>query len=107
MMRSRSKHDDDLAVSEVIGVVMLLAMVVTHDGRSVCFLTPYVNDFQITQHGQTLMASQKAGWENDVVAGASIDTGLRTTVHATTSAISPLIGAEVWTVAATSPIQKW
>ena len=45
-MRSRSKHDDDLAVSEVIGVVMLLAMVVTMMGGVFVFLTPYVNDFQ-------------------------------------------------------------
>ena len=43
-MRSRSKREDDLAVSEVIGVVMLLAMVITMMGGVFVFLTPYVND---------------------------------------------------------------
>ena len=100
-MRSRSKHDDDLAVSEVIGVVMLLAMVVTMMGGVFVFLTPYVNDFQDnTAWSNANGIAERLDGRIDVVAGASIDTGLRTTVHATTSAISPLISAEVWTVAA-------
>ena len=45
-MRSQRKSDSDLAVSEVIGVVMLLAMVITMMGGVFVFLTPYVNDFQ-------------------------------------------------------------
>ncbi len=100
-MRSRSKHDDDLAVSEVIGVVMLLAMVVTMMGGVFVFLTPYVNDFQDnTAWSNANGIAERLDGRIDVVAGASIDTGLRTTIHTTTSAISPLIGAEVWTVAA-------
>ena len=100
-MRSRSKHDDDLAVSEVIGVVMLLAMVVTMMGGVFVFLTPYVNDFQDnTAWSNANGIAERLDGRIDVVAGASIDTGLRTTIHSTSSAISPLIGAEVWTVAA-------
>ena len=45
-MRSDRKPNEDLAVSEVIGVVMLLAMVITMMGGVFLFLTPYVNDFQ-------------------------------------------------------------
>ena len=100
-MRSRGKRDNDLAVSEVIGVVMLLAMVVTMMGGVFVFLTPYVNDFQDnTAWSNANGIAERLDGRIDVVAGASVDTGLRTTVHATTSAISPLISAEVWTVAA-------
>ena len=62
---------------------------------------PYVNDFQDnTAWSNANGIAERLDGRIDVVAGASIDTGLRTTIHATTSAISPLIGAEVWTVAA-------
>jgi len=100
-MRSQRKSDDDLAVSEVIGVVMLLAMVITMMGGVFVFLTPYVNDFQDnTAWSNANGIAERLDGRIDVVAGASADTGLRTTVSTTMSSISPIISAEVWTVSA-------
>ena len=100
-MRSSRKPKDDLAVSEVIGVVMLLAMVITMMGGVFVFLTPYVNDFQDnTAWSNANGIAERLDGRIDVVAGASIDTGLRTTIPSVTSSISPIIGAEAWTVAA-------
>ena len=100
-MRSRREPEDDLAVSEVIGVVMLLAMVVTMMGGVFIFLTPYVNDFQDnTAWSNANGVAERLDGRIDVVAGASLDTGLRTTIPSITSSISPLISAETWTVAA-------
>jgi len=101
MMRSRRKSDADLAVSEVIGVVMLLAMVITMMGGVFIFLTPYVNDFQDnTSWSNANGIAERLDGRIDVVAGASADTGLRTTISTTTSSIRPLINAEQWTVSA-------
>ena len=93
--------DRDRGVSEVIGVVMLLAMVITIMGGVFVFLTPYVNDFQDnTAWTNANGIAERLDGRIDVVAGASSDTGLRTTIPLTMSSISPLISAEVWTVSA-------
>ena len=93
--------DGDRAVSEVIGVVMLLAMVITIMGGVFVFLTPYVNDFQDnTAWTNANGIAERLDGRIDVVAGASSNTGLRTTIPLTMSSISPLISAEVWTVSA-------
>ena len=100
-MRSQRISDSDRAVSEVIGVVMLLAMVITIMGGVFVFLTPYVNDFQDnTAWTNANGIAERLDGRIDVVAGASSDTGLRTTIPLTMSSISPLISAEVWTVSA-------
>jgi archaeal flagellin N-terminal-like domain len=45
-MASRLRGDEELAVSEVLGVVMLLAMVVTMMGGVFVMLTPYISDIR-------------------------------------------------------------
>ena len=100
-MRSKRMAEEDLAVSEVIGVVMLLAMVITMMGGVFLFLTPYVNDFQDnTAWANANGVAERLDGRIDVVAGASADTGLRTTVPSVTSSITPISSIEVWTVAA-------
>lgn len=80
---------------------MLLAMVITMMGGVFVFLTPYVNDFQDnTAWSNANGIAERLDGRIDVVAGASADTGLRTTIPSTMSSISPLINAEVWTVSA-------
>ena len=80
---------------------MLLAMVITMMGGVLVFLTPYVNDFQDnTAWSNANGIAERLDGRIDVVAGASADTGLRTTIPSTMSSISPLINAEVWTVSA-------
>lgn len=100
-MRSTRKADEDLAVSEVIGVVMLLAMVITMMGGVFLMLTPYVNDFQDnTAWANANGIAERLDGRIDVVAGASADTGIRTTIPSVTSAIIPISNIETWTVAA-------
>ena len=73
MMRSRRKSDADLAVSEVIGVVMLLAMVITMMGGVFIFLTPYVNDFQDnTSWSNANGIAERLDGRIDVVAGGGL-----------------------------------
>ena len=101
-MRSQRKSDSDLAVSEVIGVVMLLAMVITMMGGVFVFLTPYVNDFQDnTAWSNANGIAERLDGRIDVVAGASADTGLKNYNSPNYEfSISPIISAEVWTVSA-------
>tara|TARA_B100000767_G_scaffold184915_1_gene172484 strand:- start:890 stop:1915 length:1026 start_codon:yes stop_codon:yes gene_type:complete len=93
--------EEELAVSEVIGVVMLLATVITMMGGVFVFLTPYVADFQDnTAWTNANGIAERIDGRIDVVAGASADTGLRTTVPSVTSSIVPIPNVEVWMVAA-------
>jgi hypothetical protein len=92
---------EDLAVSEVIGVVMLLAMVITMMGGVFLMLTPYVNDFQDnTAWSNANGIAERLDGRIDVVSGASADTGIRMTIPSSTSSITPISGIEMWTVAA-------
>ena len=92
---------DDLAVSEVIGVVMLLAMVITMMGGVFLMLTPYVNDFQDnTAWTKANGIAERLDERIDIVASASADTGIKTTIPSATSAVTPISGIETWTVAA-------
>ena len=100
-MRSRRSAEDDLGVSEVIGVVMLLAMVITMMGGVFVILTPYVNDFQDnTAWANANGMAERIDGRIDVVAGSSADTGIRTTVPSVTSSVSSISNIETWTVAA-------
>ena len=100
-MRSDSKSDDVVAVSEVIGVVMLLAMVITMMGGVFVFLTPYVNDFQDnTAWSNADGIAERLDNRIDVVSGERNNTGLRTTISTITSSISPLLNTEEWTLSA-------
>ena len=92
---------DDLAVSEVIGVVMLLAMVITMMGGVFLMLTPYVNDFQDnTAWANANGIAERLDERIDIVASASADTGIKTTVPSGSSSITPITGIETWIVAA-------
>ena len=92
---------DDLAVSEVIGVVMLLAMVITMMGGVFLMLTPYVNDFQDnTAWTKANGIAERLDERIDIVASASSGTGIKTTIPSATSAVTPISGIETWTVAA-------
>ena len=100
-MRSKRKELDDPAVSEVIGVVMLLAMVITMMGGVFVFLTPYVSDFQDnTAWSNADGIAERLDNRIDVVAGEINDTGLRTTISTITSSITPILNSEEWTISA-------
>ena len=100
-MRGTVTRRDDHAVSEVIGVVMLLAMVVTMMGGVFLVLTPYVNDFQDnTSWANANGIAERIDSRIDVVASSSNDTGLRTTINSLSSSIVPIMNAEKWTLSA-------
>ena len=100
-VRSKRKELDDPAVSEVIGVVMLLAMVITMMGGVFVFLTPYVSDFQDnTAWSNADGIAERLDNRIDVVAGEINDTGLRTTISTITSSITPILNSEEWTISA-------
>lgn len=100
-MRSSRIADEDLAVSEVIGVVMLLAIVITMMGGVFLMLTPYVSDFQDnTAWANANGIAERLDGRIDVVGGASADTGLRTTIPSVASSIVPITNIESWTIAA-------
>ena len=93
-MRGTVTRRDDHAVSEVIGVVMLLAMVVTMMGGVFLVLTPYVNDFQDnTSWANANGIAERIDSRIDVVASSSNDTGLRTTINSLSSSIVPVMNA--------------
>jgi len=101
MMEGTTCRRDDLAVSEVIGVVMLLAMVVTMMGGVFLVLTPYVNDFQDnTSWANSNGIAERLDSRIDVVASSANNTGLRTTINSLSSSIAPVINAEIWTLSA-------
>ena len=100
-MKARGRREDELAVSEVIGVVMLLAMVVSMMGGVFLILTPYVNDFQDNSAWASANGiSERLDGRFEVVGGASEGVGLKTTIATPSSSISPLLNAEEWIVAA-------
>jgi len=100
-MASRRRDEDELAVSEVLGVVMLLAMVVTMMGGVFMMLTPYVNDYQDNSSWANANGiAERLDGRMEIVGGASEGTGIKTTIPSATSTISSLINLEVWTFAA-------
>ena len=100
-MATRQRAEDELAVSEVLGVVMLLAMVVTMMGGVFMMLTPYVNDYQDNSSWANANGiAERLDGRMEIVGGASEGTGIKTTIPSGTSTISSLTNLEVWTVAA-------
>ena len=100
-MASRLRGDEELAVSEVLGVVMLLAMVVTMMGGVFVMLTPYITDYQDNSSWANANGiAERLDGRMEVVGGASEGTGIKTTIPSATSSISPMINIETWTLSA-------
>jgi hypothetical protein len=100
-MRARSNANNDLAVSEVIGVVMLLAMVISMMGGVFLVLSPYVNDFQDNSaYAAANGIAERVDERIELVSGANSDVGIRATIEAATSSITPITQIETWFIAA-------
>ena len=100
-MEAGTLSRQDHAVSEVLGVVMLLAMVVSMMGGTFMFLTPFVAEFQDNSSWSNAngMAERLDG-RLELVGSASEGTGIKTTIPAATSSLSTLINVETWTLSA-------
>lgn len=96
-----SLRRDDRAVSEVLGVVMLLAMVITIMGGVWIFLNPYLTDFEDNTNWNSAVGISERFQDRIDVAGASPEgTGIRHTLALQSTYIRPIDKVETWTISA-------
>lgn len=92
---------EERAVSEVLGVVMLLAMVITIMGGVWVFLNPYLSDFEDNTNWNSATGLADRIEDRIEVAGNAPDgTGYRNTLAIQSTSIRPVQNVEQWTVAA-------
>ena len=93
--------DDERAVSEVLGVVMLLAMVITIMGGVWVFLNPYLSDFEDNTNWNSATGLADRIEDRLEVAGNAPDgTGFRNTLAIQSTAIRSVQNVEHWTISA-------
>ena len=98
---SRSMRNEQRAVSEVLGVVMLLAMVITIMGGVWIFLNPYLSDFEDNTNWNSATGLADRIEDRIEVAGNAPDgTGFRNTLAIQSTSIRPVQNVEHWTIAA-------
>ena len=111
-MHSALEHSslrrDERAVSEVLGVVMMLAMVITIMGGVWIFLNPYLSDFEDNTNWNSAHGLADRIEDRIDVAGASPEgTGIRHTFAMQSTVIRPIDLVESWTIAAdTTPLDS-
>lgn len=92
---------DERGVSEVLGVVMLLAMVITIMGGVWVFLNPYLSDFEDNTNWNSATGIADRVEDRLQVAGnAPEGTGFRNTLAIQSTSILSVQNVEAWTVAA-------
>ena len=92
---------DERAVSEVLGVVMLLAMVITIMGGVWVFLNPYLSDFEDNTNWNSATGLADRIEDRIEVAGNAPDgTGFRNTLAIQSTSIRPVQNIEHWTISA-------
>ena len=98
---SHRRVDDERAVSEVLGVVMLLAMVITIMGGVWIFLNPYLSDFEDnTNWNSATGLAERIEDRLEVAGNAPEGTGFRNTLAIQSTAIRSVQNIEHWTIAA-------
>ena len=99
---------EERAVSEVLGVVMLLAMVITIMGGVWIFLNPYLSDFEDNTNWNSASGIADRIEDRLEVAGNAPDgTGFRNTLALQSTSIRSVQNVEHWTLAADlSPMDR-
>ena len=93
--------DDERAVSEVLGVVMLLAMVITIMGGVWVFLNPYLSDFEDnTNWNSATGLADRIEDRLEVAGNAPEGTGFRNTLAIQSTAIRSVQNVEHWPISA-------
>lgn len=96
-----SLRRDTRAVSEVLGVVMMLAMVITIMGGVWVFLNPYITDFEDnTNWNSATGIADRFEDRIDVAGSAPEGTGIRHTLALQSTMIRPIEKVETWTISA-------
>ena len=99
--RSPRLRRDELAVSEVLGVVMLLAMVITIMGGVWVFLNPYLSDFEDNTNWNAANGiADRLEDRIDVASDAPEGTGIRHNLQMRTSLLQGVSNLERWTISA-------
>ena len=95
-----SLRRDQRAVSEVLGVVMMLAMVITIMGGVWVFLGPYISDFEDNTNWNSANGIAERFQDRIDVAGSAPEgTGIRHTLALQSTLIQPIEKVETWTIA--------
>lgn len=93
--------NDEEAVSEVLGVVMLLAMVITIMGGVWLFLNPYLSDFEDnTNWNSATGLADRIEDRIEVAGNAPEGTGFRNTLAIQSTTIRSVQNVEQWRIAA-------
>ena len=101
MHRADRPCRDEQAVSEVLGVIMLLAMVMTIMAGVIAFLQPYLTDFEDNVNWKSANGIADRLDDRLAVAGASPEeVGVRTTFEIQSTEIQPLDFIETWKIEA-------
>ena len=99
--RRKTVFNDDDGVSEIIGVVMLLAMVISILGLVLVALKPYVDDFDDNKNWSSAQVLTEQLQERiNVVGSAPNGTGVAMTMPLTVSTLRSLDLAETWMIQA-------
>ena len=99
-MRRQSTAKDDDAVSEILGVIMMLAMVVTIMGGVWVFLNPYLVAFNDnTNWNSASNIADRVEDRFDVVGDSPNGTGTRQALSLKSSSINPANLVEEWIIA--------
>ena len=94
-------REDDSGVSEVLGVIMMLAMVVSIMGGVWVFLNPYISDFEDNTNWNAANGIADRLEDRIEVAADSPDgTGIRHSLGMRTSMLQGVSNLEIWTISA-------
>jgi flagellin-like protein len=98
---ARRIADEDESVSEIIGVVMLLAMVISILGLVLVALQPYVNDFDDNKNWSVARVTAEQIQDRiNLVGSAANGTGMAFTIPLISSSLGSMGMAETWTIQA-------
>lgn len=99
--REKSRVNSQDAVSEIIGVVMLLAMVISILGLVMVALKPYVDDFDDNKNWSSAMVtSERLADRISVVGDQPNGSGVVLTIPLVSTSINSLELGETWTIQA-------
>ena len=97
----RDLQDDDSALSDIIGMVMLLAMIVIVLSSAIIILQPYIADYDDNKNwSQAKVIADQIDERIRLVGASPQDTGSIQTFELASTSISGLVNAEFWTISA-------
>lgn len=96
-----SSRKGETAVSEVLGVIMMMAMVVTIMGGVWVFLNPYLVDFQDNTNWKSAVSiADRVDDRIDVAGSSPENTGIRNTFALKSTILMPTENIETWSISA-------